>query len=232
LLAGTTQITDNDIKGASASGIQICAVCGTEPLIENFVITDNTIDGPSDYDLYTSKAATITGNDFKAERTSKGAEAYITLTMVISPTSVYSEDDNSFSGSANPTPFYINGIGLTQAAYACRLALSPCAINPTASTSGQAPISLKRPSISTKGEILRAAIGHWKGAAFISYSYQWQARARKSKHPFKNVFGDTTSALDTQELVAPTSVRVCVLANDESGQRSRCSVAITIKPRK
>jgi len=256
--AGTTSIIGNTISGDSEAGIAVYGSdpavgdAAAEPLVESFVIADNTVSGPADYDLYLASptiptaTAVNSGNDFGANPAAGGKDAYIDVAYPVAYTSsTYSESGDTFSGSTNPTPSYINDSGRTQAAYECWFSLGPCPSPPgkegtggTGATGVQphAPISLHAPAISIKRGVLRASTGKWKGAGIV-YSYQWQIRARahargqsqSAHHTFKDIAGATRPTLKEARLRVGAVVRVCVRAHDASGSSTRCSATVVTK---
>lgn len=139
---GTTIISGNRLSGQTDTGITIAA--GSEPLYESFVVSDNTVADPANYDLYvgsgpdsaTTQTVTLTGNVFQAGA-GAGVDGYVDIAAPASYTgSTYIEHADTFTGATGQTPFYVNGTARTQDFYStwpAQLAQQP--------TTGQAPVA-------------------------------------------------------------------------------------------
>lgn len=139
---GTTTISGNRLSGQSDTGITIAA--GSEPLYESFVVSNNTVADPANYDLYvgsgpnsaSTQTITLTDNAFTTGA-GAGVGGYVDVAAPATYTaSTYIEHGDTFAGATSPTPFYVNGSARTPdfyGAWPTLLAQQPSA--------GQSPVA-------------------------------------------------------------------------------------------
>ncbi len=219
---GTSYIENNSISNQIQGGFQTGA--GTEPIVESFVISGNTVTNSGGYDAFFYPAVspatlTLTGNTFQATPTG----AYLNLANpplneppgLLSTASnpytgsTFTENNNSFTGTSNPEPWFIAGQGLTWAAYTNYFGAAsegqndieeappvpqPPAVTVTPPTVALVypppptmptgvPINTVLPRITGKtrvGQKLSISVGSWSsGSARLSYSYTWKICSKR-----------------------------------------------------